>query len=337
MKGILGFLLILSMSAISHAADVRVFKLFQAQNWKEAVAVAQEYVKNNSADAQAKFVYGVALMFNGDLIQARSIFERLLVQHPQVASLHNNIGVLYLAEGKLGDAHKSFDAALTLDNRHTNAKRNLVLLKSLNGLGGGVAVHKAHVDKRGIEFLSFTNTPALPAVISPEKRKTLSPAVAPTAAASASAVNGRKLDVLSSGKINTPKEKAAISERENNPFNEDVKRQVFDALNTWLMAWAKQDIDKYLSMYSPDFEPGDNKTRAEWESQRRARISKKIQIRIDAVDVLLEVGSSTAVVATFQQHYRADGLKEISNKMLVFIRDSEKSSLWRIVDERTSY
>lgn len=334
MKRIFGFLLILSMSAISHAAaDVRVFKLFQAQNWKEAVAVAQEYAKNNSADAQAEFVYGVALMFNGDLIQARSIFKRLLVQHPQVTSLHNNIGVLYLAEGKLGDAQKSFDAALTLDHRHSNAKRNLVLLKSLNESGRVVAVDKTYVDKRGIEFLSFTSTPTLPAVVSPEKRKTLSPA----AALPASAANGRKWEVLSPGKINTSKEEVAISERENNPFNEDVKRQVFDALNTWVMAWAKQDIDKYLSMYSPDFEPGRNMTRAEWENQRRSRISKKTQIRIDAVDVLLEVGSSTAVVATFQQHYRADGLKEISNKMLVFIRDSEKSSLWRIVDERTSY
>ena len=334
MQSILVFLLMLSMSTISQAStDVRVFKLFQSNNWKEAVLVAQEFAKHNSADAQAKFVYGVALMFNGDLVQARSIFELLLVQHPQVASLHNNIGVLYLAEGNVSGAHKSFDAALALDSRHTNAKRNLARLKSLNGSVGRVTVDKNYVDKRGIEFLNVTSTHELPTVTLPGTIKKVSTAAAPAV----STTNGRKWEVLSSGKINTAKEQVAISERENNPFNEDVKRQVFDALNTWVMAWAKQDIDKYLSMYSPDFEPGNNKTRAEWESQRRARISKKIQIRIEVVDVLLEVGSSTAVVATFQQQYRADGLNEISNKMLVFIRDSEKSSQWRIVDERTSY
>lgn len=323
MKGILGFLLMLSMISISHAAaDVRVFKLFQAQQWKEAVVVAQEYTTKNPADAQAKFVYSVALMFNGDVVQARSVLDQLLVQYPQVTSLHNNIGVLYLLAGKIGEATKSFDATLKLDSNHTNAKKNLALVRSFNGASQAVAVDKTHVDKRGIEFLNFNSTPAFPKGVSTEVAQ----------------VSKNKASLaIPSGIINTPKEKATISERENNPFNEDVKRQVFDALNTWVMAWATQDVDKYFSMYSPDFQPGNNKNRADWERQRRLRISKNTKIHIDAVDVLLEVGSSTAVVATFQQHYRADGFKEISNKMLVFIRDSEKSSQWRIVDERTSY
>lgn len=343
MKRLLGFAVFLGMSVVAHAAaDPRVFKLFQAQQWPEALALSQEYSKANPKDAQAKFVYSVALMYNGDLAQARTTLNALLVQYPRVSSAHNNLGVIYLAEGKLADAKKSFEATLKLDDRHTNARKNMALVQ---GTKGSVAVQKANVDKRGIEFLGFPDTPAIPAVVSSQKGATSVPAVvAPLPARSAPVeAAGRKWEVpatpvlLSPGVIKTPKEDASVSERENNPFNEDVKRQVFDALNTWVTAWAKQDVDKYLAMYSPDFEPGNNKSRAEWEKQRRVRISNKTQIRIDAVDVVLEVGSATAVVATFQQHYRADVLNEISNKMLVFIRDSEKSSQWQIVDERTSY
>lgn len=345
MKRLFGLVLMLGMCAAAHAAaDPRVFKLFQSQQWKEAVALSQEYSRANPKDAQAKFVYSVALMYNGDLAQARGVLNSLMGPYPRVSSAHNNLGVIYLAEGKLGDAKKEFEATLALDSRHTNARKNLALLQ---GASGPVAVAKANVDKRGIEFLGFPDTPAIPAVVSSQKGVAVPAVVAPAPSRTAAVETaGRKWEVplapgapvaASPGVISTPKEKVAVSERENNPFNEDVKRQVFDALNVWVTAWAKQDVDKYLAMYSPDFEPGNNKTRAEWEKQRRLRIANKGQIRIDAVDVVLEVGSSTAVVATFQQHYRADVLNEISNKMLVFIRDSEKSNQWRIVDERTSY
>lgn len=342
MKRFFGMVLMLGMSAAAHAAaDPRVFKLFQTQQWKEAAVIARDYSKAHPADAQAKFVLSVALMYSGELAKARGILKTLMTQYPRVSSIHNNLGVIYLAEGKLADAKKEFETTLTLDSRHANARKNLALLQ---GASGAIVVAKANVDKRGIEFLGFPDTPVIPAVSASAPTVATPVAAAPIFPERATPVEttGRKWGVplvhsASPGIINTHKENVAVSERENNPFNEDIKRQVFDALNVWITAWAKQDVDKYLSMYSQDFEPGNRKSRAEWEKQRRLRITNKAQIRIDAVDVVLEVGSSTAVVATFQQHYRADVLNEISNKMLVFIRDSEKSNQWRIVDERTSY
>lgn len=142
---------------------------------------------------------------------------------------------------------------------------------------------------------------------------------------------------LAPGVVLPEKEQVAISERENNELNEELKRQVFDAISVWLEAWARKDVAAYLAAYSPDFSPGNEKTRIEWERLRKIRILNKNKIRIEAVDVVLEVGSPFAVVATFEQRYRADELSEISNKMLVFIRDSETDTNWKIVDERTSY
>lgn len=326
MKAFLICLLVLFGNVAQAAADARVFKLFQAQDWPQAVLLAKAFAQARPDDAQAKFVYATALLYNGEHAQARTMFSEMLVKYPRITSLHNNMGVLFLAEGRIGDARKAFDVTLKLDARHSNAQKNKVLAA---GLKTALPANRAFVDKRGIEFLDMEDaktaldrwTP-----VQPEKSQTSS--------------EGRSWAVSSQGApsaVAPTKEQVAVSPRENNPFNENIKRQVFDALHTWVNAWAAQDVEKYLSMYSPDFEAFGGKTRSEWETQRRQRILNKKQIRIDAVDVVLEVGSPVAVVATFQQHYRADVLHEISNKMLVFIRDSEQSSQWRIVDERTSY
>ncbi len=324
MKAFLILFFVFFGGAAQAGADARVFKLFHTQEWAQASVLAKAYAQAHPQDAQAKFVHATALLYNGEHAQAKVVFAELLDKYPRITSLHNNMGVLLLAEGKVGEARKAFDTALKLDSRHAKARKNQALTVRLKA---ALPASRAFVDKRGIDFLGLGSadldqwTPAVPErsdKASDARKSAVSSQGSPAAAA-------------------PTKEHVAVSQRENNPFNEDIKRQVFDALHAWVNAWADQDVDKYLSMYSPDFQVFGGKTRPEWEKQRRLRITNKKQIRIDAVDVVLEVGSPVAVVATFQQHYRSDVLHEISNKMLVFIRDSEQSSQWRIVDERTSY
>ena len=339
MKYFIGFLLVLGVCISGQAAvDPRVFQLFKNHQWKEAITVSKAYVEAHPKDAQAQFVLTVALMNNGDLDGARSLLQVIMKRYPRVSSSHNNLGVIYLAEGKRNDARREFEETLRLDPRHTNARRNMALLRRSEG---PITVSKSYVDKRGIEFLGFPDTLVVPAV-----PVLTSSAVVPS---DSSTSNARRVPKSTSNNTETialPRKLAssAASTRQEssndnikNPFNDLVKRQVFDALQAWAAAWAKQDVDAYLAMYSADFKPGSAKSRSDWAKQRRGRIMGPSNIRIEAIDVVLEVGSSTAVVATFQQHYRADLLNEVSNKMLVFIRTSEASEQWRIVDERTSY
>lgn len=326
MPRLIGIICLLLSAGVWAASDTQVFKLFHKKQWGEALMRSEQFQQKNPDDQQAKFVLGVAQMYNGNLVQARAVFEELREKNPNVAALHNNLGVILLAEGKVSDARKMFVETLRLDSRHTNARKNMALL---GGTTGKISVTNANVDKRGLEF-----TVPIPGS---ERRMREVEGESSTLEQSTAAPVEVKPTQSNPGVIGSAKENVVVSKRENNPFNEEVKRQVFDALNQWVGSWAAQDVDTYLGMYSPDFVPSNGRTRAEWEQQRRVRISNKNQIRIEAVDVVLEVGSSTAVVATFQQHYRADVLNEISNKMLVFIRDSETSTAWKIVDERTGY
>lgn len=116
-----------------------------------------------------------------------------------------------------------------------------------------------------------------------------------------------------------------------------IEQDVLATLSGWATAWAARDASTYLHYYSPDFEIPDTLTRPQWEETRRQKLKNASHVRIEAVDVVLEVGSPVAVVVTFQQRYHSDQLTEISNKMLVFIRENEHSNAWKIAAERTSY
>ena len=102
-------------------------------------------------------------------------------------------------------------------------------------------------------------------------------------------------------------------------------------------AWASRNSTQYLAYYSTDFELPESLYRHKWEQQRRQKIKDAGHIRLEAVDVVLEVGSPVAAVATFQQHYQSEQINEVSNKMLVFIRENETATTWKIAAERTSY
>ena len=116
-----------------------------------------------------------------------------------------------------------------------------------------------------------------------------------------------------------------------------TEKEVLATLTGWMNAWASQNSTQYLAYYSTDFELPESLSRHQWEQQRRQKIKDAGHIRLEAVDVVLEVGSPVAVVATFQQRYQSEQITEVSNKMLVFIRENETATTWKIAAERTSY
>jgi hypothetical protein len=86
----------------------------------------------------------------------------------------------------------------------------------------------------------------------------------------------------------------------------------------------------YLGHYSPGFKTPRGESRADWESQRKARIVKRnIQVDIDSPKVTFT--DAGRVTVTFRQHYRSDNLKVSSTKTLVMVKTGDK---WLIEQER---
>ena len=64
-------------------------------------------------------------------------------------------------------------------------------------------------------------------------------------------------------------------------------------------------MEGYLSFYSANFELPGAQSRAQWESQRRARIASKASIEVDISNLNVQINGEEAT-AEFDQAYKAD-------------------------------
>ena len=113
-------------------------------------------------------------------------------------------------------------------------------------------------------------------------------------------------------------------------LDEASKGQVEQALAAWTRAWSERNVEGYLGAYAADYRPPNQRmSHAEWEKQRRSRISSKQSIEVALSELQLRRRGDT-VVATFRQRYRGDSLIENSRKRLVLARNQER---WLIQEE----
>ena len=103
------------------------------------------------------------------------------------------------------------------------------------------------------------------------------------------------------------------------------------ALQTWASAWAGQDMSVYLGSYADDFQPPGGMSRAQWEADRRLKITGKRDISVEVQQLELQVQGSTATTR-FRQRYSAGPLKVNSRKTLRWVWQDGR---WRITRETT--
>lgn len=111
-----------------------------------------------------------------------------------------------------------------------------------------------------------------------------------------------------------------------------VPEAVIARLEEWAAAWARQDVEDYLSFYAEDFTPSGRLGRSTWEAQRDQRLSAPewIVVRLNDFEVR-EMGPGRVQV-DFTQIYRSDRFNDRTRKRLVLVsREGE----WRILSEMT--
>ncbi len=105
---------------------------------------------------------------------------------------------------------------------------------------------------------------------------------------------------------------------------------ILSALEEWRAAWARRDVDRYLSMYAADFTPPAGLTRAQWEEQRRLRLQRASFIVVKLIEPQIRVAGDSQATAVFTQVYESDALKESGRKTLALVQADGR---WRIRDE----
>ncbi len=107
--------------------------------------------------------------------------------------------------------------------------------------------------------------------------------------------------------------------------------EMLRTVEDWAAAWSSQEVDRYLSYYSREFEVPGGATRQQWEDDRRQRITQPRSIAV-------EISSSGPPAATsagrfrlsFRQAYASDAFSDVVLKTLELVREGGG---WKIVRE----
>ncbi len=102
-----------------------VQKLIAAGRSKQALERADEHLAKNPRNAQMRFVRGVILADMNDTDTARTVFEQLTEDFPELPEPYNNLAVLYAANGQLERARQSLEMALLARPDYATAHENM--------------------------------------------------------------------------------------------------------------------------------------------------------------------------------------------------------------------
>lgn len=101
-------------------------------------------------------------------------------------------------------------------------------------------------------------------------------------------------------------------------------------LEAWAAAWAARDFDTYRAFYLPDFQPGKGRSTADWENERRTRVSQaqSPSIRIDGLK--LRPRGTDRLSTRFTQHYSAGHYRDTVRKQIDWVKVDGQ---WKIAAE----
>ncbi len=280
---------------------------FRKGDLNGALDRANRYLAKNPKDAQARFLKGLILADQGKTNDAITVFTGLTEDYPELPEPYNNLAVLYASQSKYEEAKNALEMAIRTHPSYATAHENL---GDIYAKMASIAYDKAlALDNKNAA--AQTKLALIQDMIGGQPRK---PAAAkPVAAASAK-------PVAAVAKVAA----ADPSPASPAPANAGIEA----AITRWAQAWSARDVDAYLAAYASDFTAA-GMTRANWEAQRRARITAPKSIDVQISDLKIEQQGDSAS-ATFRQAYRSDRLNSTATKTLKL---ALQNGQWRIVGE----
>ncbi len=102
------------------------------------------------------------------------------------------------------------------------------------------------------------------------------------------------------------------------------------AVDTWLDAWNRKDVTRYLESYSVNFVPTKGMNRTQWETLRKARIGKQGDIQITIGKVVPVKCDAQVAEVSFPQEYGSTNYKDKVEKTLSL---ENVKGVWKITKE----
>ncbi|MDJ0889690.1 MAG: tetratricopeptide repeat protein [Gammaproteobacteria bacterium] len=267
------------------------------------------FMAQHPQDTDARFLKGLLLVKAGRTEDAVEVFAELAREFPELPEPHNNLAVLYAADGNYEQARESLLVAINTHPSYATAHENLGDLYAKMAAAAYDSALALDEGNRGAQAkLALVNE------LFSERTEQTVPGEADSVTADTDdreAVDG----VLSTS--------AAIAVAD--------KDEVLLAVSDWATAWSSQDLDRYLAHYATGFQPPGGLSRARWEAQRRKRLAKPSYIRVAVIDPQVEMHAPGQAQVNFVQTYRSDTYSDRTRKSMQMTRVGDE---WKILSEQ---
>ncbi len=319
-----------------HAQGLVALKMGQAER---ALAAFDKALALRKDFAGATIGRGDALLTLGKGEQAVEAYARAATLAPTSAYPHALRGQAYERMKRLPEAEAAYRDALKLEPDDLRVVNNLafVLASQKVKLDEALALAQRTVsrepnrasfhDTLGVVHLARNEVPAArkafergmalePGNVALRQHHAqlgAGPAAAPVATAAAATV------APAAAKAPAPAPVAA-------PAAADPATLVAARLEAWRLAWEAKDAGRYLAFYGSAFVPADKKARSEWEADRRVKLDKKGDIRVQLGTPSYKVNGEVVSV-TFEQRYQSGSYSDAGRKQLEWVRDGGE---WKI-------
>lgn len=330
-----GILVALSFTMASHAlADLgSAQRLLEEGKPKAALKAVESHLSSKPNDPEARFLRGLALAELGQQEKAIEVFKKLTTDFGDLPEPYNNLAVLHAQRGEYDQARQALEAAILTHPSYATAHENLgdiytilatVAYNRALSLNTGNNSVKVKLDMLGgLSAINNGSGPAAPVQATPV-----------TQVASTNVENTDWMSVEPTTPAATKPAPVAVATTEPTVTaqitNDD--QAVLDTVFGWAKAWAKQDVTGYLGSYGKNFEPPKNLTRAQWERQRKSRVTRPQWIEIKLSKPRVEFLADDLALVMFQQNYKSGNYEDNVEKTLLLEKEARG---WKIAREES--
>lgn len=228
------------------------------------------------------------------LDEALALIQRAVAKDPNRAAYHDTLGLVQLARNDVPAARQAFERGLALE------PGNVVLRQ-----------HHALLASAGTAPVASVAPP--PAAV-PAAKPAPAPAAVPTPPA----------PVAAAPVVKAPAPAASPAPAAT-PAGDPAKL-VAGRVEAWRQAWEAKDSGRYLGFYGSAFVPADKRSRSAWEADRRVKLDKKGDIRVQLNTPTHKV-EGEVVSVTFEQRYQSGNYSDTGRKQLEWVKEGGE---WKI-------
>lgn len=142
---------------------------FKSKSEEQLLSAAAKILGKDANNLQALNTLGVYYFETGKPGLAKIIINRALTAHPNIPALHNNLGIIFLQEGKQRQAIASFKRSLQIQTDYQTGATNLASIyleyqdytKALDPLEDAYKSSKSARDKGDVAAIEIANNYAV--------------------------------------------------------------------------------------------------------------------------------------------------------------------------------